>query len=308
MLPSSWRQWLSATRLRLHYLGKTVEEGLVTTLQRHFRIRNPAARPTELSKVLIYKESPALTRRLNLVKLNANKFGITPGKSLFRARLLVGNPPLGSTVLRFSSDKLHSLGFWRSTAIRSLFSNWDVNPSLRESQLRNIYSIRSIRSTNEAVRNLLLALRRYASPEDSQRPANYESELFNLMNSQKMNTGSFVQFDFTPSLASSVRFLSSDVLSCWKEEIRRLIEIEGAVEKIWQNYGSLPIKRTSDSIRVYFPSLGIVDTERLISDLGISHGVVYPDYYSVNNSRDVSRTPSVTNMHEFKFSPVLSDF
>ena len=242
------------------------------------------------------------------MKLSTSKFGTTSGRFLTRSRLLAGSPSLGSTVLRFSSDKLHSLGFWRSTAIRSLFANWDVNPSLRESQLRNIYSIRSIRFTNEAVRNLLLALRKYVNPKSSLRPINYESELFNLMNSQKMNTGSFVQFDFTPSLASDVRFLSSGVLNCWKEEIRRLVEIEDAVEKIWQNYGSLPIKRTGDSIRVYFPSLGIVDTERLISDLGISHGVVYPDYYSATNSRDVSRTPSVTDMHEFKFSPVLSDF
>ncbi|CCF56154.1 hypothetical protein KAFR_0A07200 [Kazachstania africana CBS 2517] len=176
-----------------------------------------------------------------------------------------------------------------------------ITPSNKSSVFDKLHRSRITECTNTAVKNIKKSLQ----STNIKRSVSYEADLFKLMNEQRVTRGSYIDFEL-PSLSTpfgNVAFLSETSLSSWKYQLAKIDKIRKMVEQIFNTYGSLPVTKSNGNIRIHFTNSSAVETERLIADLGITEGIVFPDDYS----EILSGYSSTENLQAYHFSPVLSE-
>ncbi|ODQ58252.1 hypothetical protein WICANDRAFT_64391 [Wickerhamomyces anomalus NRRL Y-366-8] len=110
------------------------------------------------------------------------------------------------------------------------------------------------------------------------------------------SVGSFVEFTF-PKLRLSIptmSFINSEIIGSIQNDLdlikEQIDEISKQVQVISDSYGSLPLERRKDSIRIHFPNSDTEDVERLLIELGVNKGIVYSN--EVNDVPEMSRDSS----------------
>ncbi|CAL9733020.1 hypothetical protein MOUN0_O11606 [Monosporozyma unispora] len=146
-------------------------------------------------------------------------------------------------------------------------------------------------------------------------------------NNQEL-TGAFIDFDI-PMLNKKnfynqeSNLLNENTLLEMESAIASMKRLHENTSKIFESYGYLPFEKIEgDKLRIHFPNKTAIETERLISDLGIIEGMIHEqtisnvsiynqDQSSCDDILSSSCNSSVASMEDElvylnKFSPVLS--
>lgn len=171
-------------------------------------------------------------------------------------------------------------------------------------------------ASREAVQNLTASLRCFLnnggdvimSTKMSHKPSHHISyhgcasqseapQTFSLARTESTgvtNAGSFVEFTL-PKLELSIptmSFMNSEIIGSIESDLEsvkeQIDEIYKQVQLISDSYGSLPLERRADSIRIHFPNLDSDEVERLLIELGIDKGIVY------SNDEEMEKAPIMT--------------
>lgn len=102
-------------------------------------------------------------------------------------------------------------------------------------------------------------------------------------------------------------YLNETDLNQWQSRVDYITKIHKDIGKIFHNYGYLPITKSQNKLKIYFPNKTPNETERLLIDLDIIHGNVFGRAFSSTEvlSSDNSSLESFVQLNNF--SPVLSE-
>lgn len=126
----------------------------------------------------------------------------------------------------------------------------------------------------------------------SQSEAPHTFTLARTESTEVSSIGSFVEFTL-PTLELSIptmSFINSEIIGSIENDLElvkeQIDEISSQVQTISNSYGSLPLERRKDSIRIHFPNLDADEVEKLLVELGVDKGIVF--------SNDVKDAPEMT--------------
>lgn len=184
-------------------------------------------------------------------------------------------------------------------------------------------------ASREAVQNLTASLRCFfnnggdliLSTKMSQKPSNFisyhgcasqseASQTFALARTESTeisNVGSYVEFAL-PKLQlniPSMSFINSEIIESIDSDLalvkKQIDEIHEQIQLVFDSYGSLPLERRNDSLRIHFPNLDVQEVEKLLIELGINKGMVFAN--DVIGAPEMTRnSSSLSSLTEEEFS------
>lgn len=314
MSSKDWRQWLKLTKKQLRQLGRTIDQELGNVLERHlpaqagrmakvpvpvrnqpvrFPVRNLGYRnfhQTARSGVNLGRQQ--LTRNISSPQ-KALKGGLTLFSSCSRVprgspRGLFTNWNMTST--RFAQGRMYSTASIKFTheavnnmsiSLRCLFNSMEqFMPKDQGAHVLRKSPV-SMQGCSARLSNREISLIR-------------EMEVFDMIAEHKTECpytgsetlGAYVEFRMptfdSEKIVPAVVFVNAAVLEDLEAEMARhtksLQELQQAVRRIYENYGSLPMTFESGRLRIHFPNLTMMETEKLMVDLGVTVGCVHPDH------------------------------
>lgn len=313
MAPNSWRQWAKLTKKQLRQLGRVIDEELGNVIEHH--LPRPNGRFAKAPVPVPARQTPpkfrigATTINTRGYHQNANQFARTKWmqngskfvKSAPRVTMFSSGPRIPRGVprglytnwnlcARNVSQRMYSTASIKFTheavnnmavSLRCFFNSLNELPfSSNSGQL-------SSRLTGNFVRG-----QTKLSPRDISLIR--DTEVFEMIQNQKNEAhltggeetvGTYVEFkvpqlDMSKSIPQKA-FANSVALDVWRDEIwdytNKLKVLERNVRRIYESYGSLPMTTSKSCIRIHFPTLTIIETEKLITEIEITMGNVYPD-------------------------------
>ncbi|CCH58033.1 hypothetical protein TBLA_0A02340 [Henningerozyma blattae CBS 6284] len=150
--------------------------------------------------------------------------------------------------------------------------------------------------------NIINTLLKFAQPKEK------PQDIFNMIINQRIDKtiGSYIEFRPKIRGMDGMGFLNQENLAKMRVDAsmhyEEFCKINDSIEQIFKQYGSLPMKNDGKRICIYFPNLFSDEVERLMIDIGIEEGVVYPMTEEVLSTNGIEPIFSNTT----NFSPILS--
>lgn len=342
MVQNSWRQWAKLTKKQLRQLGRVVEQEIGGVVQRNLPraagrlVRVPVPVPvrpsppkfrtaaTTLSTRGYHHSAPQLARsklsqtnvRLTKPASRVTMFSSAPRVpqrvpgGLFTnwnmTSRIMGRRMYSTASIKFTHEAVNNL----AVSLRCFFNSIDgLLPSKGED-----HSYGSLLHSTSCPPKL--SSREISLIRDMElfQMIQYHKEEARLTQGEE-TVGAFVEFK-APQLDMSKAiprktFANSLALDVWRDEIcnytNELKILEHNVRRIYESYGSLPITTTKNSIRIHFPTLTMLETDALITQLEITKGNVYPDPQGPQS--DILSNLNVDSDSEYSsvLSPSISD-
>lgn len=311
-----WRGLLSSgTRglARLSFFSNAVKYGILSTPFSFNVVRNSRIYLTYLNRF-----HPQFVRSLGWDDVVPCQFGI---HDIWNGHKIYNNNIINNTVTfthnhegiwglqksKFNLKNLINQGFYSGVFNRTFYTG---------SNTSNKYL------TATVVTQLLDSLHRLHN-------SGYKKEAFQLKSfntSERPIIGSFVKFQIPVLKDNHVSYhqcgtdvLNDSLLDDMESLISSMERLYNNTSKIFHNYGYLPTETNDGTIlRIHFPNKTALETERLISDLEITEGMVYDQTPTagkfVSDSDVLSATENNTSCDSLdsdivylnNFSPVLS--
>lgn len=312
MAPNSWRQWANLTKRQLRQLGRVIDKEINSAVGRHLPgitgrlVKAPVPVPVRQTPPKFRVNVSALSIRgypqgaHEFVHFRGGQVGFGIAKSIPRVTMFSSAPRVPPRVPRglFTNWNLNignsgqrmystaSVKFTHETvknmamSLRCFFNSLDgLVPPKTEEHLSGVLAQSECYKPRLSAKDVSLIR---------------DMQLFDMIQHHKSEVhltegegtvGAYVEFK-TPQLEVNKSipqkmFANSLALDIWRDEIwnytNELKVLERNVRRIYENYGSLPITKTRDSIRVHFPTLTMLETDTLMTELEITMGTVYPD-------------------------------
>ncbi|KAH3688708.1 hypothetical protein WICPIJ_000308 [Wickerhamomyces pijperi] len=226
----------------------------------------------------------------------------------FWTKTAYGSRPFNSRIAQFGANRYVGLGartfgtyggsashqtiFNLTTGFRCLVSNGS-------DETQRLYSLKmeKIRSSS--------GLTYHGCSSTSEAPKTIK--LARLQSQHFETVGCHVEFELPRMEVKipSMSFINDEIMESFDismEQIKlQITKVQENIQKIFTAYGSLPIERTSTSIRIHFPNLDPEEAERLLIELGITEGYVYAndEAYSSSNVSTESFFNDSTTLSQF---------
>lgn len=313
MSSKDWRQWLKLTKKQLRQLGRTIDQELGNVLERHMPahagrmmkvpvpvrntpVRFPVRNITYRNFHQIARSSESLGRQQLTRNISQGKNSVRSGVTLFSSGSRVPNgTPRGlftnwnMTSSRFSSGRMYSTASIKFTheavnnmsiSLRCFFNSLSgFKPTDQSTQVR----MKSFMEPSSKLSGKDISLIREMEVFDM--IANHKTECL-YAGSESETFGAFVEFQMPKldleNVVPAMVFVNDSIVDDLQDEIARYTksskELQEAVRRIYENYGSLPLTFEGGRLRIHFPNLTMIEAEKLIVDLGITLGCVYPDH------------------------------
>lgn len=344
MSSKGWEQWLKLARKQLRHLGRTLDQELGNVLERHLpsqtgrlaRVRVPVRStpqrfPVRGSNYRAFHQLTGAAARNGSARLTAN-IPSASGVSLFSSgsRFPRGTPRglftnWNMTSSRFSGRMYStaSINFTHeavsnlSLSVRCFFNALDGSAlSQGNGKRANVKSFVSNESPAKLSRKDISLIR--------------DMELFEMIHEHKAESsyagsekvGCHVEFEMPElkleSFVPSVTFADPSTLNTLNQEVlnytTKIKDIESAVRRICDGYGALPLTLEANRLRIHFPNLTMLETEKLIIELGVTLGSVHyessgpktPPCVSENILSNFNSLSDLSNP-ALTYSPVLSE-
>ncbi|GAV49691.1 hypothetical protein ZYGR_0P03370 [Zygosaccharomyces rouxii] len=312
MALNSWRQWAKLTKKQLRQLGRVIDEELGGVIERN--LPRPNGRLVKVPVPVPVRQAPPKFRasattvstrgyhqsahqfvRSRLVRTDIRLVKSVPRVTMSSSAPRVPNGvPRGlftnwNIIGRNAGQRMYSTASIKFTheavnnmavSLRCFFNSLDgLIPPNNGSQLSGRFPGPVHGQAKLSSRDVSLIR---------------DMELFEMIKYHKNEAllaegeetvGAYVEFkapqlDMNKAIPQKT-FANSLALDVWRDEIwnytNELKILERNVRRIYENYGSLPITTTKDSIRIHFPTLTMLETDKLITELEITMGNVYPD-------------------------------
>lgn len=318
MAPNTWRQWAKLTKKQLRQLQKVIDVELGSILERHLPRQS-----SRLARVPVpVRHSPPKFRASTISSRSYHhsaKLAQGGARQFVKSRFSQGSTFVNanSRVTMFSSSSRAPKG-----VPRGLFTNWNLCSRNAGQRMYSTASIKftheavnnmtvSLRCFFNSLDGLMLPKNggqlggRFSEVPQSkllQRDISLirDMQMFEMIQYHKEEAqfcggeeslGSYVEFKVPvlnmEEIMPSMTFANPLALDEWREHIMRYAEelsvLEKSVRRIYESYGSLPMTTTNDYIRIHFPTLTMQETEKLITELEIAIGCVYPDADGLEN-------------------------
>lgn len=350
MSTKDWRHWLKLGKKQLRQLGRTIDHELGNVLERHLPaqagrmvripipVRNgpakfPVSNVTYRNFHQIARSAEGLGRQQVTRNISQGKRPVRGGVTLFASssRVPSGTPRglftnWNMTSSRFSSGRMYSTASIKFTheavnnmsiSLRCFFNSIDgftAGNGKAQVSMKNLMG--EYQPSAKLCRKDIALIR--------------EMEVFDMIARDKMESfyagsetfGAYVEFqvpqlDLNRVLPSLV-FVNSSTLETLEDEISRFTDslkhLAAAVRRIQENYGSLPMTSETGRLRIHFPNLTVMETEKLIVELGITLGCVHADHegadpgpYKDNNILSNANSFNDLSSIDLNFSSILSD-
>lgn len=341
MSSKSWGQWLKVARRQLRHVGRTIDRELGNVLERQV-----ASRTGMMAKVRIpVRSAPA---RFPVRGSNYRNFHQVAGSAVRNGVRLTSNISPVSGVGLFSSGSK----FPRGTP-RGLFTNWNIASARFSGRMYSTASIKftheavsnlslSLRCFFNALDGGVLYQGKHAGSkqfstgvEPSARLSRKDislirdMELFEMIKNHKAEclysesekVGCYIEFtmpDLTlKNVIPSVSFVDPSTLDALNQEVSnyttKLKDIEAAVRRICDAYGALPLTLSANRLRIHFPNLTMLETEKRVTELGVTLGSIHPEDFQPRDPygglKILSNNNSVADLSNsaLDYSPVLSE-
>lgn len=313
MAPNNWRQWAKLTKKQLRQLGRVIDVELGSVLERHFprQIGRLARVPVPIRNAPPKFRTSTISNRSYH---HSTKLAADCANQFVKSRLSQGSTfanNINNRVTMFSSGSKVPRGM-----PRGLFTNWNLCARNAGQRMYSTASIKftheAVNNMAISLRCFFNSLDGLVLPQNSDqlRPRLSEipkgqllqrdiclirdMQMFEMIQYHKEEAqlcdgeeslGSYVEFR-VPSFGMkkampSMAFANSVALDVLREEIiqytSELKDLERSVRRIYESYGSLPMTSAGNYVRVHFPTSTMQETEKLITELGITVGCVYPD-------------------------------
>ncbi|QLQ81363.1 hypothetical protein HG537_0F01240 [Torulaspora globosa] len=341
MSSKSWGQWLKVAKKQLRHLGRTIDQEFGNVVQRQL-----GSRTGTLAKVRIPVRSTPT--RFPVRGNGYRSFHQVTDCAVKNGMRLTSNVSSVSGVSLFSSGSK----FPRGTP-RGLFTNWNLANARFQGRMYSTASIKftheAVSNLSLSLRCFLNALDdRMLSQGDGkhakQFSANLESsarlsrkdislirdmEMFQMIKNHKAEclysgserVGCYVEFvmpEFTlKNVFPSVRFADPTILDAFNQEVSnyttKLKDIQTAVRRICDAYGALPLSLEANRLRIHFPNLTMLETEKRVAELGVTLGSVHPEEFQprgiYSGLNTLSSFNSVADFSDsaLDYYPVLSE-
>lgn len=341
MSSKSWGQWLKVTKKQLRQLGRTIDQELGNVLERHL--------PSRAGRVANIRV-PVRSTPVRFPVRNGGNYrafhqltgSLTRGRGFPLAQNVVPRPG----VSLFSSGSR----FPRSTP-RGLFTNWNMSSIRSSGRMYSTASIKftheavsnlslSLRCFFNSVdgcmptqnckhvnANPVVWTQRVGKLSSRDISLIRDMEMFEMINEHRGEClhqgpdqiGCYVEFKMPQislkNVVPSVTFADPSTLDMLEQEFKdytaKLRSIDSAVRRICENYGALPMTLEENRLRVHFPNLTVLETEKLIIELGVTLGHVYLDDQLQPKSAEniLSSYNSVGDLSTcgLNYSPILSE-